>query len=55
MESTTEAVQVHWDIAKLLEIGLDEKFITQLSAAEVRDFLKGILYLKERYSGFMSQ
>ena len=48
-----EPIEVHWDTAKLLEMGLDEKFITVLSDNEIRDLLKGLLYLKERYSGFM--
>jgi hypothetical protein len=55
MDSTTKAVQLYWDTSKLFEMGLDEKFISQLSADEIRDFLKGILYLKERYSGFTSE
>lgn len=53
MESR-ELIEVHWDIARLLEMGLDGKFIAVLSENEIRDLLKGLLYLKERYSGFMS-
>lgn len=52
MESK-EMVQVRWDMARLLEMGLNEEFIIQLSGDEIQDFLKGVLYLKEKCSGFM--
>jgi hypothetical protein len=44
--------QMHWDIAKLLELGVDEKFIAEsnLSPDQARDLVKGLLYLKERFS-----
>ena len=44
--------QMHWDIAKLLELGVDEKFIAEsnLSPYQARDLVKGLLYLKERFS-----
>jgi hypothetical protein len=42
---------MHWDIAKLLELGVDEKFITEsnITADQARDLVKGLLYLKERF------
>ena len=46
--------QMHWDIAKLLELGVDEKFITgsNLTSDQARDLVKGLLYLKERFGGY---
>lgn len=43
--------QMHWDIAKLLEMGVDAEFITEsnLTADQARDLVKGLLYLKERF------
>jgi hypothetical protein len=40
---------IHWDISKLLEIGVNEDFLKELSDGEIRDLLKGLLYLKARY------
>jgi hypothetical protein len=31
-------------------MGVDEKFISELSEGEIRDLLKGLLYLKAKYS-----
>jgi len=43
--------QMHWDIAKLLELGVDEKYLleTNITPEQVRDLVKGLLYLKERF------
>ena len=43
--------QMHWDIAKLLEMGVDEKFILEsnITPEQARDLVKGLLYLKERF------
>ena len=43
--------QMHWDIAKLLELGVDEKFILEsnITPEQARDLVKGLLYLKERF------
>ena len=42
---------MHWDLAKLLELGVDEKFLQEsgMSPEQARDLVKGLLYLKERY------
>jgi len=42
--------QMHWDIAKLLELGVDEKFLFEstITPEQARDLVKGILYLKEK-------
>ena len=44
-----EIAQLHWDITKLLEMGLDEEWVRQLTPAQATDLVKGLLYLKERY------
>jgi hypothetical protein len=43
--------QMHWDIAKLLELGVDEKFLLEsnITPDQARDLVKGLLYLKERF------
>ena len=46
VQSRETASQVHWDIAKLLEFGVSEKLINQMSQTEIRELLKGIIYLK---------
>jgi hypothetical protein len=47
-----ETLQMHWDIMKLLSLGVSEEFIrdTNMTLAQARDFVKGLLYLRERYS-----
>lgn len=40
---------IHWDIAKLLELGVSEELVKELSDNEIRDLLKGLLYLKVKY------
>jgi hypothetical protein len=44
-------MMMHWDLVKLLELGVDEKFLLQsgMSPEQARDLVKGLLYLKERY------
>lgn len=46
-----ELVAMHWDIMKLLSMGVDERFLMGggISPARARDLLKGLLYLRERY------
>ena len=48
-----EILQMHWDIEKLLSMGVDEKFLQQsdITPAQARDLVKGLLYLQERYKG----
>ena len=43
--------QLHWDIAKLLELGVDEKYLLEsnITPQQARDLVKGLLYLKERF------
>ena len=43
--------QMHWDIAKLLELGVDEKFLMEsdVTPEQARDLVKGLLYVKERF------
>jgi hypothetical protein len=38
-----------WEISKLLELGVDPKFVASLNPAQVRDFAKGLMYLCEKY------
>lgn len=40
---------LHWDIAKLLEMGVRPDIVNQMSLEQVRDMLKGLLYLREKY------
>lgn len=49
-EATTihELKSVHWDIAKLLELGVSADFVCRLSTQEARELLKGLLYIVER-------
>jgi hypothetical protein len=46
-----QIVQMHWDITKLLSLGVDEKFLkeTKITPVQARDLVKGLLYLRERY------
>lgn len=43
--------QMHWDIAKLLELGVDEKFLFEstITPEQARDMVKGLLYFKEKF------
>jgi hypothetical protein len=49
MHQKERSLQVHWDIAKLLEMGVSEALIKELSEDEIRDLLKACLYLRERF------
>lgn len=42
---------MHWDMTKLLELGVDEKFLhdSNITPEQARDLVKGLLYLRERY------
>ena len=44
-------VQMHWDITKLLSMGVDEQFLKESNVTpdQARDLVKGILYLREQY------
>lgn len=44
--------QLHWDIMKLLELGVNEEFLmtSNMTPEQARDMVKGLLYLRERYS-----
>jgi hypothetical protein len=41
---------VHWDIAKLLELGVSEEWLRTANPTpqQIKDLLKGLLYLRER-------
>lgn len=43
--------QVSWYIAKLIELGVNEKWLLEsnLGIEEARDLLMGLLYLREKY------
>jgi hypothetical protein len=41
---------IHWDYAKLMEYGVSDQLVRELSPVEARDLLKGILYLRSRYA-----
>jgi len=40
---------IHWEIGKLLELGVNEQWLNEinLSPDQIRDLLKGLLYLRE--------
>ena len=40
---------VHWEIAKLLELGVSEEWLkeTNPTSQQIKDLLKGFLYLRE--------
>jgi hypothetical protein len=42
---------MHWDVAKLLSLGVDENFLKtgNLKPEQARDLVKGLLYLRERF------
>jgi hypothetical protein len=42
---------MHWDIAKLLEMGVDANFLQEsnVTPEQARDLVKGLLYLRERF------
>lgn len=42
---------MHWDVAKLLSLGVDENFLktASLKPEQTRDLVKGLLYLRERF------
>jgi len=42
--------QMHWDIMKLLSLGVSEEWLkeTDMNPQQIKDLLKGLLYLRER-------
>lgn len=46
-----ELLHMHWDIKKLLELGVSEQFLKEchVTPEQARDLVKGLLYLRERY------
>ncbi|AIF84089.1 hypothetical protein NTE_02032 [Candidatus Nitrososphaera evergladensis SR1] len=52
-----ELVNMHWDIVKLLSLGVDEKFLQEsnITPEQARDLVKGLLYLRERYADQIGQ
>lgn len=50
--NNVEISQLHWDITKLLEMGVDAEWAGRLTPAQARDMVKGLLYLRERYRGW---
>jgi hypothetical protein len=49
MQQREHSLQLSWDIAKLLEIRVSENLIKELSEGEIRDLVKGCLYLREKF------
>jgi|GEM_PF-1839896 len=51
-EPAPNLLQMHWDVAKLLELGVDASFIAEsnITPEQARDLVKGLLYLRERFS-----
>lgn len=47
-----ELQQMHWDIAKLLELGISEEWLSEsnITPKQARDLVKGLLYLREKYT-----
>lgn len=43
------AKSLHWDITKLLEFGVKEEVIIRAKPEQIRELLKGLLYLRERF------
>lgn len=50
--NNVEIAQLHWDLTKLLEMGINEEWARQLTPGQARDLVKGLLYLRERYKGW---
>lgn len=46
------AAQAHWEIAKLLEMGVNSYLIGRLSRHEIRELLKTLIYLKEKHAEY---
>jgi hypothetical protein len=40
---------LHWDITKLLEFGVKEEVIVKAKPEQIKELLKGLLYLRERF------
>ncbi|HVX02832.1 MAG TPA: hypothetical protein VHA09_06730 [Nitrososphaera sp.] len=53
----SELVQMHWDIVKLLSLGVDERFLQEsnITPEQARELVKGLLYLRERYGDRLSK
>ncbi len=51
MPASKELVALYWNISKLLELGVNEKWLMENKITEdvARDLVKGILYLREKY------
>ncbi len=49
--TAAELAMMHWDCAKLLELGVSEQAVRRMTLPEAREILKGLLYLRERYRG----
>lgn len=45
-------MQMHWDIAKLLSLGVSEELLMEdaMTPLRAKELLKGLLYLRERYA-----
>jgi hypothetical protein len=44
-----EIESIHKDYAKLLEFGVKEELLKEMTPKEARELLKGLLYLREMY------
>lgn len=49
MQTEQQLRSMHWDVAKLLEMGVSEEFVSQMTPTQIRDTLKGLLYLHAKY------
>ena len=45
----------HWDVERLLSMGVKEEYICQLTPREAKDLLKGLLYLHAKYQDSKTQ
>lgn len=49
MQGREVTAQMHWDIAKLLGFGVSEELLKEMTPEQIKDLLKGVIYLKTRY------
>jgi hypothetical protein len=48
---------IHWEIAKLLELGVNEEWLKDQDPTpeQIKDLLKGLLYIREWYKDMNSK
>jgi hypothetical protein len=49
MQELNETAQVHWEIARLLEMGISDELLRNLPPRQIGDLLKVLLYLREKH------